>query len=181
MPGSDRFARRHCDGPILHFSLGKLRFADFNRDERFRPRHVIPFPIAGSAPAKEAIREEQTYAVLNRLGTLAKKPDRWFGCCCIAIEPEDGMTWSAESVAQKLGTEYPGFDILRLARKTASNSLPHITQILGQRQVMKAAVRNQLAEWYPTLNVAYGVAVVAGVLLLGVITAVGEKTVVVRE
>jgi len=82
------------------------------------------------------------------------------------------MSWSAEKVVQTLATQYPDYDVLRLARKTASNSLPHITQLLGQRKVMKAAVRCHLADWYPTLNIMYGVAAFAGIFLLTVVTAV---------
>lgn len=153
------------------FLIGQGEVEDFNRPERFRPRHVIPFPIFGAVSAKEAAREELTTAVLNRFRAIARRSGRWFGCCSVTIEPDDGMSWSAERVAQALATEYPNFDVLRLARKTASNSLPHIVQLLGQRKVMKAAVRCHLADWYPTLNVTHGVAVIAGIFLLGVVAA----------
>lgn len=137
----------------------------FRRPGRFQTRYIIPTPLTPSA--KKPTPEELTTSVLGRLRTLSNKPNQWFGCCCISVPPDDGMSWSAEALAQQVADEFASYDVLPLSRQSATDSLPHIVQVIGERSLMKAAVRQKLANWYPTLYVSHAPLIVAGIFVLG--------------
>lgn len=140
------------------------------RPGRFQPRCIIPTPLTPSV--QKPASEELTTSVLARLRALSRKPDKWFGCYCIGVTPDDGMSWSAEAVAQQVAGQFRSYVVLPLSRQTATDSLPHIVQVIGERNLMKAAVRRKLANWYPTLYVSHAPLILACIFLLGGLIAV---------
>lgn len=177
------------------FFIGE-KFNEFQQSGRFQSRHITPAPL--SPPDTVTGPAELTYSVSGHLRTLSRsweKPGRdnqqekkWFGCYCIAVKTDDGMSWSAEAVAQRVAEKYPSFDIFPLAGRSGTgdstpgsgvtrDSIPDISQVVGERSLMRAAVRHRLAKWYPTLYLHQAPLLLACLFLLGVVATIGQALV----
>ena len=168
---------------VTPFFVGE-KFGEFQQSGRFQKRYIVSSPL--TPPDKESGPEELTYSVTGHLRTLSQsweKPrsgaeeKKWFGCNCIAVKTDDGMTWSAEAVAQRIAEKYPGFDIFPLAGSGTTDSIPAVGQLVGERPLMRAAVRHRLAKWYPTLYLHHAPLLLAGLFALGVVATIGQALV----
>lgn len=146
-------------------------------------RLIVEIPISPAAvEARPAGRPEPRPLapfVAEQVRKLIDKHERegsasirskWFGCACVEVRDEDGMTWSAETVSLKLEDDFPRFNRIHLASYKDNYSLPVISNLIGVRRFLKAAEEHRLlspsalsGRW--PAPVIFGVAVLLGVVL----------------
>ncbi|HEX8458129.1 MAG TPA: hypothetical protein VF656_12585 [Pyrinomonadaceae bacterium] len=144
-------------------------------------RSVIEIPVKPVEADAWQKTKAETYLLasylVKQIGKLVDRHEKpgsasvmrkWFGCACIEIKEDDGMTWSAEAVNLKLEEAFPRFRRFCLASYKDNHSLPLISSLIGVRRFLKLAATHKLG----TLSVFSGrwptPVIIGAALLLGV-------------
>ena len=131
--------------------LSVAEFAEFQRPSRFRARHVL------RTKGRKLSLEEYCTEILK----LPHPPA--FTARVIAVQPDDGMSWSAERVLQMATAVRGSFACTGLTR-TSHGQLPALAALLGEPELLKLAARCRLTNRFiaPFLSRLLYLAVLAG-------------------
>lgn len=132
-----RFFRRHLKDPRCSFLNDEER-ASFTQSDRRISRRVATHSPVSSIPIN------LTEAVQHDIDPIAKAERDRFRCCCISVPSDDGMSWSAESVATMLADRFPQYTRWYLGGTPQMQQLPEITQIVGERALFRLATAHKL-------------------------------------
>lgn len=112
-------------------------------------------------------------AKLEREGSASIKR-KWFGCSCVEVKEDDGMTWSAETVSLALKGSFPHFNGVYLASYKDSHSLPAISNLIGVRRFLKIAGQHKMGTLSVFSNRWPAPAIVVAAILIGIVLKVFE-------
>lgn len=117
-------------------------------------------PVVRSADASaEAEPRDLTDVVCEQMTGLhdkyegeysAQLQSNWFGCACVEVKSDDGMSWSAEAVRLRLQKEYPHYKpwLLTSVRDTGSPSA--ISDCIGLRNFLHIAGEHKFGSVFIT-------------------------------
>jgi hypothetical protein len=143
----------------------------FSQTGRFQPRYVVKKPL--DQADSDTNPEEMCSLVANAVEAIIRKGIRSFRCQCVSVRTDDGMSWSAEAVRQRIISQCPEFAVVGLG-KNDDPDLPRVTQLIGERRLLHAAVKHKLAKWYPTLHISQISLLVACLGGVGVLVTIGN-------
>ena len=121
------------------------------------------FDAAGSATSVEPFHR----TIGNRLQALLKRDGTWLECQCIQVEEADGMSWCAETVRNELGERFTQFRQMCFGAQLQDTRLPLISQLVGARAFLRAAVATNVTDQYRILKPRVTWAVLLGSVVLG--------------
>jgi hypothetical protein len=118
----------------------------FNAPGRRVPRTVRRVSEADARP------EPLLQAVLDHVKQMPKLTQRRFRCCCIAVEADDGMSWSAEAIAERCAEEAPQYTLWRVQDAPESSQLPAIAAIIGEKRFVNAAAKRKFTSKFLSVS-----------------------------
>lgn len=147
---------------------------DFNRARRLQPRYIAKHSVP--QPDDESEGQELTSRVVQDFQRMTRSAEL-FQCDCIVVRADDGMSWSAEIVRKKALAQFSGLKVIGLGRRKVgrneeNSDLPQIMELIGERPLLRAAVKHHLTKSYPTLYLARASVLLAIVGIVGMIVAI---------
>jgi hypothetical protein len=148
--------------PKMHSSFLKSPDARNEFDEGLRfPRRVTE---AGATPNPSAQKLDEIVA--QKLRNFRKTEHKRFIALGIAVNPSDGMTWSAESISRLVHDDFPELTIIRLVGEASTDRLPEIASLYRDRKFGRIAHRHQITDAFGLSKWRSGL-VCLGLLLVG--------------
>lgn len=118
-------------------------FEEFQRPKRFVPRTIVETPID---PQRIAIQSELIAYVKTQLRQMLKVERPWFGCACIQVKEDDGLSWDCEAVDQFVAEQFGHLKLWRLTQRATTDELPIIASRVKLRTFLRLAVANGLTD-----------------------------------
>ncbi|HMJ62040.1 MAG TPA: hypothetical protein VK493_09770 [Bryobacteraceae bacterium] len=115
------------------------------------PGRRVPRMVERVSDVEGAKPEPLIQAVLELLRQMPNQAQRRFRCCCIAVEPDDGMSWSAEAVARSCAEQAPHYKLWRLQDAPERSKLPVIADIVGEKRFVNAAAQRKFTTRFLSL------------------------------
>lgn len=143
----------------------------FAQPNRFHRRQVVKKPL--DQTKSDSAPEELSSMVVSGLNAIIRKQARSFYCHCVSVRIDDGMSWAAESVRQRVIADCPQFAVVGLGKKE-DPKIPQVTRLIGERRFLQAAVKHKLTKWYLTLYLSQASLVIAGFGAVGVLAAIAN-------
>lgn len=136
---------------------------EFAKPNRFVLRHVVQqFPEEGGQPVPVVQH------VLARTASHVKKGGNWFEGLAISVQPDDGMTWTAESVVRGLLERHPTLRCWLVSDRKSTHGLPVVAAYLGVDRFLALAAKHGLTEPFLSWRSPQTVAVAIGAIALGI-------------